>query len=70
VLAACTLLHMDEATLRLAEKIGQPSLRSLDAIHLAAALSMGELPEAFVTYDQRLAQAARALDLTVISPGE
>jgi uncharacterized protein len=70
VLAACTLLHMDEATLRLAEKIGQPSLRSLDAIHLAAALSMGEMPAAFVTYDQRLAAAARALDLTVLSPGE
>lgn len=68
VLASCTMLRLDESTLRLAERVGQPQLRSLDAIHLAAALSMGDHPAAFVTYDERLAAAARACNLTVISP--
>ena len=68
VLATCTMLHVDESTLRLAERVGGQHLRSLDAIHLAAALSMGDHPAAFVTYDDRLAAAARACDLTVISP--
>lgn len=62
------MLRLDELTLRVAEQVGQPYLRSLDAIHLAAALSMGDLPTAFVTYDDRLAAAARACDLTVIPP--
>jgi predicted nucleic acid-binding protein len=68
VLASCTLLHLDEATLRLAEAIGEPHLRSLDALHLAAALSMGDHPAAFVTYDERLAAAARSFELVVIAP--
>lgn len=68
VLATCTMLHLDEPTLRLAEQVGGPHLRSLDAIHLAAALSMGDHPAAFVTYDERLAAAARACDLSVIAP--
>jgi predicted nucleic acid-binding protein len=68
VLASCTLLHVDETTLRLAEDIDGPHLRSLDALHLAAALSMGDHPGAFVTYDDRLAVAARAFDLEVIAP--
>lgn len=68
VLATCTMLHLDESTLRLAEHVGGQHLRSLDAIHLAAALSMGDHPAALVTYDDRLAAAARACDLTVISP--
>ena len=69
ILAACTLLQFDEPALRVAETVGPPELRSLDAIHLAAALSLGDYPEALVTYDQRLASAARALDLNVMSPG-
>ena len=68
VLAACTLLQFDELTLRLAETVGPPELRSLDAIHLAAALSIGGYPDAFVTYDRRLASAARAIGLNVVAP--
>jgi hypothetical protein len=44
-------------------------LRSLDAIHLASALSIGDVPEAFITYDDRLAAAARKLKLHVLQPG-
>jgi predicted nucleic acid-binding protein len=69
VLAATTLLRFDTALMTLAERVGPPLVRSLDAIHLAAALSIGDYPEAFITYDDRLAEAARALDLTVLQPG-
>jgi predicted nucleic acid-binding protein len=47
----------------------QPSgLRSLDAIHLVTAMELGDSLERFVTYDQRLAQAARAMSLSVEAP--
>jgi len=69
VLASCTLLRVEEPALRLAETIGSTELRSLDAIHLACAMSLGDFPEAFVTYDARLASAAREIGLNVLSPG-
>lgn len=45
-----------------------PTLRSLDAVHLASALSLAGDLDAFVTYDTRLADAARAAGLTVVAP--
>jgi hypothetical protein len=69
VLASCTLLRVEEPALRLAETIGSTELRSLDAIHLACAVSIGDYPDAFVTYDVRLASAAREIGLNVLSPG-
>jgi predicted nucleic acid-binding protein len=52
-----------------AATIGPPTLRTLDAIHLASAAALGTDLEALVTYDRRLADAARALGLPVASPG-
>ncbi len=43
-------------------------LRSLDAVHLASAISLGDELEAFITYDLRLADAARGAGLTVLAP--
>ena len=63
------LIRLDETVLRLAGSIGPRDLRSLDAIHLATALSCGDYPEAFITYDDRLAAAARTLHLNVLQPG-
>ena len=68
VLSSVTLIRVDRSLLRLAGDIDPPRLRSLDAIQLAAALSIGDYPEAFVTYDERLAGAARAAGLNVITP--
>lgn len=51
----------------------EPTLRSLDAIHLATADSVvatGKSLEAFVTYDKRLAAAAADAGLPVVAPGE
>jgi predicted nucleic acid-binding protein len=43
-------------------------LRSLDAIHLAAAQTVGDDLRAVVTYDRRMAEAAGALGLVAQSP--
>ena len=67
-LGGVTLIRLEEAVQTLAGAIGPPRLRSLDAIHLASALSIGDYPEAFVTYDDRLADAARAVGLNVLRP--
>jgi uncharacterized protein len=68
VLSRVTLLALDQQVVGLAEAIQPFSLRSLDAIHLATALSLGQL-EGLVTYDARLAEAATVNGLKVISPG-
>jgi predicted nucleic acid-binding protein len=44
-------------------------LRSLDALHLSAALEIGDELDAVLTYDQRLADAAQALGIDVVAPG-
>jgi predicted nucleic acid-binding protein len=50
----------------------EPSLRSLDAIHLATAeavVAAGKSVTEFVTYDTRLAKAASEVGLKVVAPG-
>ena len=42
------------------------ALRSLEAVHLAAAIRLGA--DAMVTYDTRLADAAKELGITVVAP--
>ena len=43
-------------------------LRSLDAIHLAAAQRAGAELRAVITYDARISDAARALAIPVVGP--
>jgi len=69
VLEGLILIRFDDALLRLSAQVGPPLLRSLDASHLAAPLSIGDYPDAFITYDDRLAAAARTLKLQVVQPG-
>jgi predicted nucleic acid-binding protein len=45
--------------------VGPAILRSLDAIHLASALSIGDELSAFVAYDRRLQAAAQDANLPV-----
>lgn len=52
-----------------AERLGPGSLRTLDALHLATALDFWPLPDGFICYDRRLADAARAHGLRVVAPG-
>lgn len=52
-----------------AADLGGPLLRSLDAIHLASALSIHADLSAFVAYDHRLTDAAAAAGLKPLHPG-
>ena len=69
VLAALLLVRIDDPVLAHAASFKDPLLRSIDAIHLAAALSLGDDPDAFITYDVRLGRAATRQGLHVHHPG-
>jgi predicted nucleic acid-binding protein len=73
VLGRFTLRNVDEEILVQAGAYADPTLRALDAIHLATARSIDDVAggqfEAFITYDRRLADAATAGGLRVLSPG-
>lgn len=62
------LSEMDAGIAHRAAELGPATLRALDAIHLATALALGDELAAFVTYDARLADAARVAGLEVVSP--
>lgn len=67
-LSTVTLLPIDDATLETAAELAPSALRSLDALHLAAALSLaGDLGRMYC-YDARLATAASTLGLDVRQP--
>jgi len=63
-----TLVLPTASTFRSAGMLQPAGLRSLDALHLATALELGDDLEGLVTYDQRMADAAGAAGITVISP--
>jgi uncharacterized protein len=65
---ALALLPLDRDLLSAAGAVSEPALRSLDAIHLIAAVALSPL-DAFVTYDERQAAAARLAGLRTLSPG-
>jgi uncharacterized protein len=69
VLSGLVLVRIDEPVLSLAASFKDTFLRTLDAIHLATALSLGDDPAAFITYDERLSTAARKHRLDVRHPG-
>lgn len=62
------LVPIDDELLEMAAGLEPRVLRSLDAIHLAAALLFGDELAAVVTYDRRMTAAAGLVDLTVTSP--
>lgn len=69
VLDAVYLVEITQAILESAALANPTLLRSLDAIHLATALSIGDAQLEVITYDARLAAAARENGLTVVQPG-
>jgi predicted nucleic acid-binding protein len=68
VTAKLLLVPLDRVVQDVATEIGEPTLRTLDALHLASAASLGEALTAFIVYDPRLAGAARAAGLPVVAP--
>jgi predicted nucleic acid-binding protein len=62
------LIRLDEPLLDRAGELDPRQLHSLDAVHLAAALTIGSDLGLVVTYDQRFGEAARERGLVVESP--
>jgi predicted nucleic acid-binding protein len=69
VLEGIALVPIDDGIIREAADLAPPTIRTLDAIHLATAISVGEELASIVTYDLRLAEAASAAGLQVLRPG-
>jgi len=67
-LEGMALLPLDEAVLAQAVAIEPRELRSLDALHLATALSIRDEIGVFVAYDDRLVEAAIRHELPVSHP--
>ncbi len=61
-------LHLTESLLDSAGMVGAVALRTLDAIHLASALTVRSELDALVAYDKRLLDAASALGLPTACP--
>jgi uncharacterized protein len=68
VLARINLVDIDRRVLAGAAALEPAALRTLDAIHLATALSIREDLQAVVTYDWRLTAAAQRAQLEVLAP--
>jgi predicted nucleic acid-binding protein len=68
VLESVTLVEVTTAVFEEAGRLDPPTLRSLDALHLAAALDLGDDLEGVVTYDERLAEAAMSNGVAVVAP--
>jgi predicted nucleic acid-binding protein len=62
------LVAIDDRILDTAGTLEPRVLRTLDAIHLATALAVGDDLEALVTYDERMAEGARLLGLQAVAP--
>ncbi|MGH3696730.1 MAG: type II toxin-antitoxin system VapC family toxin [Pseudonocardiaceae bacterium] len=64
------LVPLDRTVQDLATEIGDPLLRTLDALHLASAVLLSDELTVFIAYDQRLTSAAQAAGLVVATPGK
>ena len=63
-----TCVRMTLEIVERAALLDPPGLRSLDAIHLATALELRNEVEGLVTYDERLARAARESGIPTLAP--
>ena len=68
VLSRMNFVRLDDAILAAAAGTEPRDLRSLDALHLVSALSLGPNLDGIVVYDRRLADAARHAGLTIWAP--
>jgi uncharacterized protein len=67
LLEAIALRLVDRPLLAAAGALDEPALRALDAIHVASAIDLDPI-DAFVTYDERQAAAARLAGLRTMAP--
>lgn len=69
LLRACGTISVSMDVCDRAGLMDPESVRSLDAIHLATALVLGDDLDAFVCYDTRLTEAAARNGLSTLAPG-
>ena len=67
LLDGVSIAALDRAVYRSAGLLPMPYLRTLDALHLEAAIRLDAA--AVLTYDRRLSKAARSVGLRVVAPG-
>jgi len=68
VLDRLSLIRLDDVILEEASALEPASVRSLDAIHIASALALGDELSAVVTYDRRMAEGAALCGLRTVAP--
>jgi uncharacterized protein len=68
IVARLGLVELGDEVIEWAAGLNPPILRTLDGIHLATALSLGEEVGSFCAYDRRLADAAASAGMDVTSP--
>jgi predicted nucleic acid-binding protein len=68
ILGRINLVRVNNRVLIAAGSLPPGELRSLDAIHLATALQLGDDVRQVITYDERMSLAAEALGLRTASP--
>lgn len=66
--AGLVVVALDDEVLRVAATVESPTLRTLDAVHLATAVSLRGDLDAMITYDARLAAAAQEAGISVQAP--
>lgn len=69
LLADLELIPLSGTVIDTVGDLPDPLLRSLDALHLASALSVAPDLTAFIAYDRRLSAAAVAAGLATVQPG-
>jgi predicted nucleic acid-binding protein len=68
VVARLGLVELDDEVIQRASKLAPPELRTLDALHLATALSLGDDLGALCVYDARLSSVAGTMGLRTLAP--
>ncbi len=68
ILESIAVVTLVRSTFERAAELEPDVLRSLDALHLAAALELGDDLEGIITYDDRLTEAAHRYGIRVIAP--
>ncbi len=68
LISSLALVNLSSELLDAAGRLDSRPLRSLDAIHLAAALSLDAELGVFIAYDHRLLDAAQAVGLPTLAP--
>ena len=68
VMSRLALVELDNDVVQVASALEPPTLRALDAIHLATAVSLGEDLGALCAYDFRLGAAATSMAIEVHAP--